>query len=102
MSKNLELYVVVLIHLGAIPAVGYPVAWALRGTYRQSRVGRALMFKAASLAALFVVSLLGIWFGHGTWWAWLYAATLTVVTVALFRQFAVLLQVLREQGRSHG
>lgn len=102
MMKYLELYLVVVIHLGAIPAVGYPVAWAWRGTFRQNKVGRALMFKAVSLAVLFVVTLLGIWFGHPLWWVFLYVAAVTYVSVALWRQFLVLLVVLREYGRNHG
>lgn len=100
--KYLELYLVVLIHLGTIPAVGYPVAWALRGTFRASKVGRALMFKAVSLASLFVTTVLGVWFDHPQWWYWLYTAVVTFVTVALWRQFLVLLVVLREYGRDHG
>lgn len=96
--KYLELYLVVLVHLATIPAVGYPLAWSRFGTWRNNRVGRALMFKAASLGALFTVAVAQWWLPWG-WLSYLYAAVVTAVTVALFRQFYVLLSVLREQKR---
>lgn len=93
MMKYLELYVVTIIHLGAIPAVLYPLVWHMRGKWRANRIGRALMHKAQALAVLFIISVAGIWIGHGTWWALVYAVTLTWVVWALWRQFVVLVQV---------
>lgn len=98
--KALELYVVAVVHLGLIPAVGYPLAWHIKGTWRDNRVGRALMHKAIALAALFVVSVLSLWV-TGLWFAIPYALTVTAVVWTMFRQFVVLLSVLREERRSH-
>lgn len=95
----LEWYVVALIHLGTIPAVGYPLVWRWRGTWSHSRVGRALMRKAEALGLLFVVSLANVWV-PGVWWAYTYALVVTWVVVTLFRQFWVLLSVLRDHRRA--
>lgn len=94
----LEMYVVVVVHVGIIPAVGYPLVWRWRGTWSHSRVGRALMRKAEALGILFVVSILNVWV-PGVWWSYTYAVAVTWVVVTLYRQFGVLLLVLREQGR---
>lgn len=97
--KYLEWVAIALIHIGCFPAVAYPIAWAWRGTWHENRVGRALMWKAASLGALYFISVLGVWF-PGDWWLYPYVATLAVVTFALWRQLWVLLSVQREAGKS--
>lgn len=95
--KWLELYAITIVHLGTIPAVGYPLLWRLRGgDWHKSRVGRALMRKAEALAVLFVVSIVNVWV-PGAWFVWVYCAALTWVVWTLTRQFVVLLSVLRER-----
>lgn len=96
MSKWLELFVTVVVVLGTIPAVGYPLAWGLRGTWRGSPVGRALMFHAISMAALFLVSVLNLVL-PGAWFLYVYTVTVTAVVATLFWQFVVLLSEQRKQ-----
>lgn len=93
--KWLTLYVVVIVHLGLIPAVAYPLLYHLYANWRGSRVGRALMFKALALAGLFVVSVAGFWLPW-QWLQWVYAAVVTAVTLALSRQVFVLVSVFRD------
>lgn len=93
----LDLYVAAMFHLGLIPAVAYPLLYNRWAKWRDNRVGRALMWKARALAALFAVSVFTYW------WVWpflqaLYAAVLTGVTVALYRQVTVLVAVFRQKG----
>jgi hypothetical protein len=93
-----ELYLVVVVHLAVAPAVAYPLLWSLHGTWSHNRVGRALMFKAASLGALFLVAVARFWLPVHLL-SYLYAATVTTVAAALYWQLWVLVGVLRE-GRS--
>lgn len=99
MTKWLELWVTVMVVAGTIPAVGYPLAWGLRGTWRGTPVGRALMFHAASLAALFVVSVANLVL-PGAWFLYVYTLTVTAVVVALFYQFGVLLSEQRKERKA--
>lgn len=95
--STLDLYVVVIVHLGSIPAVAYPILYGRWADWRSSRVGRALMWKAVSLAALFVVSVANFWLpAWGPFLLYPYALVVTAVTVALTRQVIVLIAVFRE------
>lgn len=98
----LDWYVVAAVHLGLIPAVLYPLHWRWhRGGWERSRVGRALMRKAEALALLFAVAVAGVWL-PGRWYAPVYAAAVTWVSVTLWRQYLVLRAVLREDGDRRG
>lgn len=93
-----EWYLVAVVHLALVPALGYPVAWGARGTWRRNRVGRALMYKAASLGGLFAVAVAKFWW-PSTWLTYIYAAMVTLVALSLYRQFWVLLSVQHEAGK---
>jgi hypothetical protein len=83
-----ELYTVVVVHIGMVYAVLYP--WDYRKSpWRSTESGPALMFKAVALAALFVVGVVGFWWpfpGYDV----IYAVVVTAVVVGIIQQRAVM------------
>ena len=96
MSKWLDLYIIAVVHVGLIPALAYPLFYA-RSPWRSTEVGKALMFKGASLGALFLLAVVGHWWpfpGYDL----IYAVAVTGVVAAMSYQFVVLRQ---QQRRGH-
>jgi predicted MFS family arabinose efflux permease len=94
----LEWYVVVVVHLGAVPATIFPLAYS-RSPWRSTDVGKALMLKGTSVALLFDVPIVGFYWpfpGYDV----IYAAIVTLVVIGVTYQCAVMLRIQR-QGRHY-
>ena len=89
----IEIYLVVVVHLGLLPAVGFPVFYS-RSPWRHD-VGKALMLKGCALAALFVVTVLGYWWPIPGF-IYVNAAVVTLVVTGITYQFAVMRRLQRE------
>lgn len=94
----IELYTVVIVHLTLIPVNLFPAAYS-RSPWRSTDVGKALMLKGTSLAALYDLGVLGFWWTFGGY-AYFYAAVITLVAVAISYQCRVMLR-LQRRGRNH-
>ena len=94
--RAIEVYVVVIVHLGAIPANLFPAFYS-RSPWRSTAVGKALMLKGCALAALFDVSIAAYWC---PWpgFAYFNAAAVTAVSLGIGYQFAVMRR-LQIRGR---
>ena len=92
------MYVVAIVHVGTIVAVLAPLDYN-RSAWRATEVGRALMSKWVSLAALFVVSILNFWwpFPEAAWLT-IYAATLTLVVGSMTWQWRVMRAAQKQRG----
>ena len=97
----IELYLVVVVHLGVAPAVAFPLYYR-RSSWRSSEVGKALMLKGAAIAALFSLAVLGFWWPFPGY-DYAYAAVVTGVVVGITYQFLVMRR-LQKRGRAeqHG
>lgn len=93
-----EVYLLAVVHIGTIPAVGFPLFYR-RSPWRSTEVGKALMLKGASLAALFVLSIIGFWWPFPGY-AYIHAAITTLVVVGITYQFAVM-RSLQKRGRDN-
>jgi hypothetical protein len=92
----LDLYVVAIVHLGAIPATLFPLFYS-RSPWQSTEVGKALMLKGCAVAALFDVGVLGFWWPFPGY-ALANALVVTFVVVGVTYQFAVMRR-LQRQGR---
>jgi hypothetical protein len=90
-----ELYVVVLVHVSAIPAFLYPLIYN-QMPWRSGPTGRALMNKALSVALLFGLGILGFWWVFPGY-EYIYAVVVTYLGVAITYQFLVM-NDLRRRG----
>lgn len=93
----LDVYAVVIVHVGAIPAVLFPIFYA-RSPWQRSAVGRALMTKGIAMAALFVATIANFWFGDFPGFEWLRPIIFTAVVIGITYQFAVMTS-LQHDGR---
>ena len=92
----LDIYLATIVHLGLIPAVGFPLFYS-RSPWRSTEVGKALMLKGTAIASLFTIAVVGFWWpfpGYGV----LYAAVVTFVVVGITYQFLVM-RSLQRKGR---
>lgn len=96
-----EVYTIAVVHLGLLPVNAFPWFYR-RSPWRSTDVGKALMLKGCSLAALFDLGVLGFWWMFPGY-DYMYAAVVTVVVVAIGYQFRVMRR-LQTDGRaeSHG
>lgn len=92
----IEVYTIVVVHLTLLPVNAFPLAYS-RSPWRSTDVGRALMLKGCSLAALYDLGVAGFWWTFGGY-AWFYAAVVTVVGLAITYQLRVMLR-LQRRGR---
>lgn len=88
----LEVWIVAVVHVGAVAACAYPVLYAHYADWRKHRVGRVLMFKARVLAALYAVSVLNFWWPFPGFY-YIYAVVLTLLALALTRQTVALVRM---------
>lgn len=95
----IEVYTLVVVHVGLIPAVGFPLFYR-RSPWRSTEVGKALMLKGAALAALFVVSIVGFWWPFPGY-DYIYAAMLTLVVLGITYQFLVMRKLQRAGRHVH-
>lgn len=95
----IELYTVVVVHIGMIFAVLYPWDYR-RSPWRSSESGPALMFKAVALAALFVVGVIGFWWPFPGY-DYIYAAVVTAVVAGIAWQRHVMRSLQRRSRRVH-
>lgn len=84
----LEIYVVAIVHFGAVVATLFPLYYS-RSPWRSTDVGRALMVKGTAVAALFDVSVLGYWWPYPAG-GYVNAAVITAVVVGVTWQFLVM------------
>jgi len=83
-----EWYTLVVVHLTLIPVNAFPLFYR-RTQWRSTDIGQALMLKACALAALFDVGVAGFWLPF-VGYAYVYAAVVTVVGIAITRQYWVM------------
>ena len=89
-----EIYVIAIVHVGMVAAVGYPLDYS-RQPWRRSYTGRALMFKGSSLGALFALAVLGFWWPFPGY-DYIYAGVVTLVVGSMFWQWWVLRRLRRD------
>lgn len=94
----LELYGVVVIHLGTIPATLFPIFYA-RSPWRSTDVGKALMFKGIAIAALFDATVANFWLGDFPGFTYLRPVIFTAVVLGVTYQFLVMWS-LQRKGRN--
>lgn len=97
--KYLELYIAIVIHLGAISAICYPLVY-LSSPWSEGPTGRALMWKARSVAALFLLGILNVWTDL-PWYPILKAIVFTGASLAVTYQFRVMLHLKRKSRRTN-
>jgi hypothetical protein len=88
---NTELYLVIVVHLAAIPAIAYPFVYR-SSPWRTGPTGRALMNKALSVALLFGIAILGYWWPFPAY-EFIYASAVTYLGVSITYQFYVMRRV---------
>lgn len=93
----LEYYMVVIVHVGLVPAVLFPLFYR-RSPWRSTEVGKALMLKGVALAMLFSLAVAGFWWPFPGY-DYLYAGVLSLVVVGITYQFLVL-RKLQRRGRA--
>lgn len=86
----LTVYLLVVVHIGAIPATTFALAYH-RSPWRSTAPGRALMFKGRAIALLFDVAVIGYWWPFRGY-AVLYAGVVTLVVIGVFYQCVVMLR----------
>lgn len=91
-----QLYAVVVVHIGTIFAVLYPWDYR-RSPWRSTASGPALMFFGVAIAALFVVSVLGFWWTFPGY-DWIYAVVVTAVVAGLIQKRHVMRRLQRRSG----
>lgn len=89
-----EYFILAMVHLGALGAIGYMFDLGWRPA-RDSEVGRALVFKAGTLAALYFVSVVGYWWPFPGY-IYFYGVALTGITGAIFYQWYSMRSARRE------
>lgn len=97
----LDLYLVVIVHVGMVPAIGFPLYYR-RSAWRSTNVGKALMFKGTALACLFTVAVVGFWWPFPGY-RYIYALVVTGVVAGVTYQFLVM-RGLQKRGQveQHG
>lgn len=93
----IDVFIVTVAHLTLLPVNLFPLAYA-RSPWRSTDVGKALMLHGASLAALYDIGVLGFWWPFPGY-AYVYAAIVTVVGLAIAYQCRVMLR-MQHQGES--
>lgn len=93
--KPVEVYIVAITHVLAWPAVRYWMVYR-QVKWKDGATGKALFNKARSLALLVVISLVGFW------WEWsvfqyIYALTLTYLTIAVWYQYRVMRRLVQQR-----
>ena len=85
------LYVVIAVHIFAIPALAYPLVYR-KSPWKSGPTGKALMHKARAVAALFAIGIIGFWWTHPGYYH-LYALVITYLGCAITYQFLRMLQL---------
>ena len=99
MTRWLELYSLVVVHLGTIPATLFPLFYS-RSPWRSTDVGKALMTKGIAIALLFDVSVLAFWVDDLPGIRVIRALVFTLVVAGVTYQFHVM-RSLQHKGRDH-
>lgn len=94
----LEVYAVVVVHIGAIPATLFPIFYA-RSPWRSTDVGKALMTKGIAMALLFDATVANFWFGEFPGFEVLRPIIFTLVVVGITYQYLVM-RSLQRSGRT--
>ena len=89
----LEFYIIAIVHVGAVIAIGAPTDLN-RTAWRATEVGRTVMAKWTSLAALFTLSVANYWWPFGGFF-YVYAVVLTAVDASMLWQWRVMRRVNR-------
>lgn len=84
----IDLYTLAIVHLTLIPANAFPLFYR-RTDWRSTDIGQALMLKACALAALYDIGVAGYWLPFAGY-AYAYSAVVTVVGIAIARQYWVM------------
>lgn len=94
-----EWTLVAVVHVGVLVTVGYAVDYFTGSAWRDHETGRPLLSKAASLAALFTIAVVGYWWPF-LGYEYLYVATVTAVVLSVAYQWRVMRR-LRRNPASH-
>lgn len=89
-----EVYIVAITHVLAWPSIRYWMVYR-KVKWKDGATGRALFNKARSLALLVVISLIAYWWPWG-FFQYVYAATLTYLTGAVWYQYRVMRQLVAQ------
>lgn len=85
------LYMIVAIHLFAIPALAYPLVYR-KSPWRYGTTGRALMNKARAVALLFFITIVGHWWPFNGY-HYMYAIVVTYLGCAITYQLWVMMKL---------
>lgn len=93
------LYLVVVVHLFALPALAYPAVYR-NSPWRVGPTGKALMNKARSVALLFAVLILGYWRHPVPGYEYIFNAVTTYFGLSISYQFLVMYRLKRSANEA--